>query len=105
MLLVIGGTGRHYPEIYKKVAALAEDASFSRNAEDLQVSISDARMNDIIYCEGLRFYLRLKDIVGYLPDDDSDARKVIEHFEARIGANLVIAPSECTGSDPERLDT
>lgn len=30
VLLVIGGTGRHYPEIYKKVAALAEDASFYR---------------------------------------------------------------------------
>ena len=87
VLLVIGTTGRHYPKIYKKVAALARDARFSQNAEDLRVSISHAGMGDSVYSEGARFYRRLKYLAGDFPNnnrcakDNCCARTVKAHFE------------------------
>ncbi len=92
VLLVIGGD---YPDVYDEVATLAEATGFSRNAEDLRVSISDTAMDDIIYCEGVHFYRRLKNIAQDLPDKSIAqdlpskdfakllklAKKVAAHFE------------------------
>ena len=96
VILVIGGTGGDYPAIYEKVATIAGDAGFSRNAKDLRVSISDAAMDDIVCCEGARFYQRLKCLAGDLPDnnrcakDNCCAKKVKKHFE---GKKLIPSPT------------
>ena len=81
VVLVIGGIGDAYPEIYSKVASVARDAGFSRRAEGIMVSSSDTSMHDLIYIEGLRFYRRLRTICGELPVDHSLKRKVVDHFE------------------------
>ena len=81
VLLVIGGTGHDYPDIYGEMAALARDAGFSRRVEHMSVSCSDAEMGDIVYTEGARFYRRLKHIAGDLPDDHPITKEVKAHFE------------------------
>ncbi len=64
-----------YQNIYKKVAALAEDAGFSHQVEHLEVSSSDTAMDEAVYSKGARFYRHLKYIAGDLPVDNPHARK------------------------------
>lgn len=109
-LLVIGGACGEYPNIYQKVATLAEKANFYRSAEDLRVSISDAAMDKIIYSESARFYRQLKGLAGDLPDNtgcakDNCCSKKRNTSRAKSCSHPAKAPSERTGSDAERIDT
>ena len=81
VVLVIGGIGRYYPNIYREVASIAREAGFSRRAEGIRVSCSDVNMADLVYAEGVRFFRRLKHIGGALPVRNKQAGKVVDHFE------------------------
>ena len=88
VVLVIGGTGGDYPNVYETIGDLARKAGFSRKAEGLSVSCSDAGMNELVHSERARFYRHLKDLAGDLSDGDPSARKVKEHCEGehcRVG--------------------
>ena len=81
VILIIGGTGRNYPDIYAEIACRAKDAGFCRKIEPLRVSTSHAMMSQDIYPRQARFYRRLKHLAGVLPDHDPDASKVKHYFE------------------------
>lgn len=81
VVLVIGGKGGHYPNIYREIGCLARKAGFSRSAEHLSVSCSHADMNDMVHSERVRFYRHLQDLAGGLSDDDPSAKKVKDHCE------------------------
>ena len=81
VLLLIGGKGGEYPDIYGDVAGLARDAGFSREAEPALVSCSDTETGKMVHDEGARFYRRLRAIVGDLTEGDADARRLKGKFE------------------------
>ncbi|MYC65072.1 MAG: hypothetical protein F4X12_01920 [Acidobacteriia bacterium] len=81
VVLVIGGKGGDYPQIYSMIGDLATNAGFSRKAERLSVSCSDAGMNHMVHSERARFYRRLVGLAGDLSDGDPAARRVKEHCE------------------------
>lgn len=81
VVLVIGGNGGDYPNVYRKIGDLARKAGFSAKAERLSVSCSNAGMNEIVHSERVRFYRHLKDLAGNLSASDPSAKAVRDHCE------------------------
>lgn len=84
VLLLVGGKGHDYPEVYGEVAGLARDAGFSREAECGEVSCSGAGMHRRVHAEQVGFYRRLRDIVGDLHAADSVATELTREFEGEL---------------------
>lgn len=81
VVLLIGGRGGHYPEIYRDVGGLARDAGFSREAESGTVACSDAGMDCLVHAEQVWLYRRLQAIDGHLSTGDEISRCLVKEFE------------------------
>ena len=83
VLMVIGGNGGEYPHIYSDLAKLARDAGFSRKAEGLHVSCSDAEANDIVRTEHTRFFRHLKYVAKGLAVVCPTTKKLMAYLEGK----------------------
>ena len=81
VLLMIGGKGKDYPEIQRRMAELAAAAGFGRTSEPVPVASEDARLDGRLAEEARWFYGRLKGVAEDLPDDDPVARDLLEELE------------------------
>ena len=77
VLLLLGGKGKPYPEIYKSVDELAKPAGFEKVAGKV-VSSSDSEVADRVDTEGKAFYEHLQRLAL---NTDDETRCVREHFE------------------------
>lgn len=80
VVLVLGGKGGSYPEIYNSVDRLAVTAGFQLKVESHFVSSSDSEVSDRVYEEGRRFYEFLKKLA---PNEcnNKEIRAIKAHFE------------------------
>ena len=82
-VLVLGGKGRPYPEVYRSLDRLTRPAGFQLKIEGELVSYSDkAEVGDQVYEEGQRFYRFLMQRIprGGI-DEDARQTMVRAHFE------------------------
>lgn len=84
VLLLVGGRGADYPEIYGDVADLARNAGFSCETACSEVSCSSVGMDRLVHAEQVWFYRRLKDIVGDLHARDPVATELTREFEDEL---------------------
>ena len=85
VLLVIGGIGKVYPEIYQFVDTIAEEAGFKCVIENQKVRSEDSGCSDKIYKEGLRFF----DHLSGLAKDHSEETKVVRSY---FSGNRTVLP-------------
>ena len=81
VVLVLGGRGGSYHEIYEYVDRLAKPAGFELKVERETVSCSGSEVADQIFEEGRLFYEFLQ---GLAPNDDDATKKVRMHFEGKV---------------------
>ena len=78
VVLVLGGRGGQYQEIYEHIDRLANASGFDLTVENDTVSCSDSKLADQVYEQGQLFYEVLQDL-----DHNADAatKTVRRHFE------------------------
>lgn len=95
VLLLVGGKGGDYPQIYREVAGLARETGFSREAESGTVACSDAGMDGLVHAEQAWFYRRLREIGGDLAVESDITKNLVREFEgvkaSRFSASAVRA--------------
>ncbi len=80
VLLVLGGTGGPYPEVYQYTDQLAEPAGFELGIHDETVSCAGSEFACRVYEEGRQFYEFLQ---GLSPNKDAATKCVRDEFEGR----------------------
>ena len=78
VVVVLGGKGKSYSQVYEYVDRLAKPAGFHLKIAGDEVSSADTVVADRVYEEGLRFYERLRSLAL---NEDDQTRKVRLHFE------------------------
>ena len=82
VLLILGGSGEPYPDIYRFVDQLAKPAGFELKVKGEEVSASVSEVADRAYEEGQWFYKKhLKDLIPYEGNSSESTRRVCKHFE------------------------
>ena len=80
VLLVLGGTGGDYHEVYEYVDRLAQPSRFQLAMEGETVSCSDSEVACKVYDAGREFYESLQRLDK---NNDDATRKVREHFKGK----------------------
>ena len=80
VLLVMGGTGSTYHEIYEYVDRLAKPSGFELTVEGDTVSCSDSEVARQVYDTGRKFYESLQRLDR---NNDDATKKVRRHFESK----------------------
>ena len=81
VVLVLGGKGGSYHEIYQYVDRLAKPAGFELKVEGETVSCSGSEVADQVFEEGRLFYEFLQELA---PNNDDATKKVRMHFEGKV---------------------
>lgn len=77
VVLVLGGSGGHYPEIYSYVDRLTSAGGFQLVLDGVKVSSAETPLAELVYSEGRRFYDHLQ---GLAPNSDSRLRSLHQKF-------------------------
>jgi len=80
VLIVIGGKGRQYPEIYEYMNSLARNAAFKLELGGEVVSSADTVVADRVYAEGVKMYTLLSGLAPSVADENECTREVKLHF-------------------------
>ena len=87
VVMVLGGKGGLYPEVYEYVDRLAKPAGFELEVAGKQVSSADTAIADRIYAEGVKVYAHLQSLAPDAAEETQEARRVRSHFtESRQAA-------------------
>ena len=85
VLLVLGGRGGRYQEIYEYVDRLAYPSGFELTVEGDTVSCSDSELAGQVYEEGRLFYEVLQDLDH---NEDDATERVRRHFEGEASIHF-----------------
>jgi hypothetical protein len=81
VVMVLGGKGGPYPEVYEYVDRLAKPAGFELEVAGQQVSSADTIVADRIYDEGVKVYAHLQSLAPDAPEETTqETRRVRCHF-------------------------
>ena len=83
VVLMIGGRGKNYPKIQKRMAQLAKAGGFRRSSSSVEVASGHARMEGRLAEEARWFYGHLKDLAGTLPPYDDVTHDLVDELEGR----------------------
>ena len=83
VVLMIGGKGKNYTKIQKRMAQLAKAGGFRRSNSPVEVASRDTRMEGRLAEEARWFYGRLKDLAGTLPPYDDLTHALVDELEGR----------------------
>ena len=83
-VLVLGAKDNHYPQIYKEVDCIAEQAGFQRKIAGERISVQDSGIADRIFEEGLQFYKHLQYLAPNKNPTAPKTKRVCDYFENEI---------------------
>ena len=83
VLLVVGGKGKDYPKINKRIALLAKNGGFRRSNSPIEVATPDAQMDVRLANEARWYYGRLRDLAGHLAAYDDVTQCLLDELEGR----------------------
>ncbi len=81
VILVLGGKGKKYQKIYKKLDCIAEQTGFQRKVVEERISAKDSGLAERIYKEGWRFYKHLQCLAPNENPKARETRKVCQEFK------------------------
>jgi hypothetical protein len=80
VVMVLGGNGGPYPDVYGYMDGLAKAAGFEPEIEGVRVSSSDTEVGERVYEEGLKVFALLETLAPGGVDDSAEVRRVRSHF-------------------------
>jgi hypothetical protein len=80
VVMVLGGKGGPYPDVYGYVDVLAKAAGFGLEIAGVPVSSADTEVADRVYEEGVKVYAHLQSLAPDAAGDSEEARRVRSHF-------------------------
>ena len=80
VILVIGGKGGAFPEIYCFVNDLAKSAGFELKISEQQVSSVNTAVSDLVFNEGVKIYEYLLSLAPNGPDLTHETQMIQDHF-------------------------